>query len=101
MYYENFPPGITSVDVKDFQWVTRYAGFVAMFEWQDGPFGGVVSATSIVGKVGDLFIVLVEGISYDDGMPFAISHYYSVRGTEKCPHIDDATGEQIAGCLPW
>ena len=86
-------------------WIHREAGLAVMFEWQDGPWGGVLDSTTVLGTITSIdgietHIVYCEGTGYDHDTPFTLKEHVAVSvtkdedGNEKI-NVDDATPEQI------
>ena len=91
-------PGIKQEDTKAYRWVLRKAGLAATFEFQDDehfPAPAGCDYTTILGKVGDAFIVLAEGTAYDHSTPFPVLAQFAVSGNEEKPIVEDATEAQL------
>jgi hypothetical protein len=86
-------------------WIHREAGLAVMFEWQDGPWHGILDSTTVLGSIVDsdgreTYIVLCEGTGFDHDTPFNLSEHLAVsvakddEGNEKII-VEDATKSQI------
>lgn len=77
-------------------WIHRNAGMVAQFEAMDKGRTLSIDFTTILGKVGDAWIVQMDGQETDRGEYWwEVTEYLAVSGTAEHPLVDDATDEQV------